>query len=223
MKIKLVLLVIAILLMALLFSGCFITRSERLRENERLNDIVNQLDEDMDRLNDHISRLKEDVEVYKSNLKECLEKAKEDKHEDDEAQDQVIMPSERTFEPDTMTLISTYSYDMNKDGSDDEINLYTSSLKDDSGNIMWDDGQYFILEVVSEGMSYELFNEYVQIGRVYFAVNDSDHTGIVLTVSTYSGFRFEYFSYNPEEDGFEKEVIYSSDDLNIMYTSMPWD
>jgi hypothetical protein len=122
-----------------------------------------------------------------------------------------------------MTLLDSYSYDIDKDGTDEEIKLYTAAQKDENGIMMWDDGQTFILDVDDGTVSYELFNEYVQIGRVYFAVEGGEKTGIILTVSTYAGIRMDYYGYSSDDTAFIKKTMFGTDDLNIVFSSFPWD
>ncbi len=222
MKFKLMALAITVLMFASVLSGCAIADSDSSGENERLNNLISELNEDMKGLNNLVDKLKEEIEGYKTSIKEFLEKEKE-KEEEKEEEPEIIKATGSSAEPGTWTLLDSYSYDLDKDGTDEAVNLYTSSLKDEKGNMMWDDGQYFLLEMVDGGIAFELFNEYVQIGRVYFAVNDDDTTGIILLVSTFAGIRLESFTYVPDETAFEHKQVFGSGDLNIVYNSMPWD
>lgn len=218
MKMKILVLVVSILVLPAILAGCVIRDSERIEENELLQNIIDELNEDIKGLNDLIDGLKEEAEDYKSRIQEFIEKNKEQEEEK-----KIIKASSGPVDPVSWTLLETYSYDFDKDGADEKLNLYTAALRDEKGVMMWDDGQVFILELNDGAVSYELFNEYVQIGRVYFAVSDGESAGITLIVSTYAGIRLEQFSYNADDAVFENEEIYSTGDMNIMYNSIPWD
>jgi len=222
MKIKIIALLVSILILPAIMTGCLIRNSERIGDNEKLDRLIDELNEDIKGLNDIVDRLKDEAEEYKSRIKEYIEKNKEQEDEE-EKEKELIAASAGLVDPGSWTLLETYSYDSDKDGTEEKINLYTSSAKDENGVIMWDDGQVFLLELNDGTVSYELFNEYVQIGRVFFAVSDGESFGITLIVSTFAGIRLEQFRYIADDAVFENEEIYSTGDLNIIYNSMPWD
>ncbi len=128
--------------------------------------------------------------------------------------------------PDTkaLSLLETYSYDVLGDSDNERISLYTSAAVDGKGNIMWDDGQRFILVVESESGHYTLFDEYVQLGRVYFMVGDRDGRHVVtIVVSTNAGMRIEEMSSSADEAVFKRVTVYEAHDSNIVFNTMPWD
>lgn len=129
------------------------------------------------------------------------------------------------------SVLNKYETDLNSDGVNDTVTLYTDAEKID-GEIYFNDGNTFSLIVAdgSDGGCYELFNDYVQLGNVHFQVADYFKDGKALPVitvyeSTGAVLKIMNFSFESEK-GFLKEKIYDSSEksdsgINLKYSTIP--
>ena len=69
------------------------------------------------------------------------------------------------------TKIEEINVDLDGDSKEDLLGLYTAAERDNEGNLMWDDGQNWLLLVQSGDNFYPLLSEYVQLGNVFFTVS----------------------------------------------------
>ena len=121
-----------------------------------------------------------------------------------------------------------YTADVNDDGEDDIITLYTSAQRDNRGEMMWDDTQEWVLRVETADGVYDLYDERIH-GYAYLSVSDAynkdkDQKLISLYISGNS-FR-EVRDYMYDSDKFTETVAYSTDDfaaegISEIYTSIP--
>jgi|GEM_PF-1674867 len=122
------------------------------------------------------------------------------------------------------TELAAYEGDLDGDGQDEQLLLYTSAERDSKGNIMWDDGQKWLLSVEDGSGFYPLFHEYVQLGSVYFNVAGFENSPIpkvTVLLSTGAGMTLNHYSYEPEQKGFRIEPVYDSKAVNRLFTSLP--
>lgn len=128
--------------------------------------------------------------------------------------------------------IGSYGYDIDADGIEENIRLCTSAQTDKNGNIIWDDGQDWVLEVTDGIETFTLFDENVKLGNVYFEIMDYyDESGkeipnIVLVKSSSASFSVIRYTFNSEKNVFEENVVLNSDTesvggINQRYTSFP--
>lgn len=128
--------------------------------------------------------------------------------------------------------IGAYGYDIDSDGIEENIHLYTSAQTDKKGNIIWDDGHEWVLEVTDGIETFTLFDEYVKLGNVYFEVSDyydadgNEIPTIVLIKSSSASFSVTKYTFNSEKNVFVEDVVLSSDSdsvggINQRYTSLP--
>ena len=101
------------------------------------------------------------------------------------------------------------------DGKTAVVKLYTSAQKDENGELMWDDGNTWILEAESNGDYYALINKYIQLGKVDFTAGEDENgnASITAVISTGTGITVEKYTYNGS--AFEGQVVYNSGILNI--------
>jgi len=122
------------------------------------------------------------------------------------------------------TELSDCSFDLDKDGQEDKIVLYTAAGRDEKGKLVWDDGQNWLLLIQSGDRYYPLLNEFVQLGSVYFTVfepYDGEMPKVSVIVSTGAGFMLTNYSFDREEQGFREEPVYQEDGINLLHSSLP--
>jgi len=124
-----------------------------------------------------------------------------------------------------------YLIDINCDGKDDKVILYTDAELTKDGLNKNDGNNWSLVVCDSSGKQfYELFKDYVQLGNVYFQVADyfiENKAVPVITFfeSTGAGLKIMNFTFE-EEKGFLKESIYDSSErsesgINLKYSSIP--
>ncbi|MDD2421695.1 MAG: hypothetical protein PHU78_06105 [Heliobacteriaceae bacterium] len=122
------------------------------------------------------------------------------------------------------TMLSEVYVDLNLDGKEEHLGLFTTAERDKKGNMMWDDGQKWLLVVQDEQKFYPLFSEYVQLGSVYFnvaAYGEKEPPKVTVIVSTGSDLKLTNYSYAKDKDGYQEEPLYDSKAINRIFTSLP--
>jgi len=122
------------------------------------------------------------------------------------------------------TKIDEFNVDLDGDSKEDMLGLYTAAERDERGNLMWDDGQNWLLLVQMEDKFIPLLSEYVQLGSVYFTVaKDSQDkiTKITIIVPTGANLKLVNYSYDQDKQGFIEEPIYSSSEDNFIHSTIP--
>ncbi|MGE5678904.1 MAG: hypothetical protein ACM3ZR_12690 [Pseudomonadota bacterium] len=129
-----------------------------------------------------------------------------------------------TLETEGMTLLTEFSADLDMDNSEEKIELYTAAGRDENGEMVWDDGQNWILAVRDGEKAYPLLSQYVQLGSVYFTVSNKGADqipNITVIVPTGASFSITGYSYDKEGDCYKGELLYRSADDNWLYSSIP--
>lgn len=101
------------------------------------------------------------------------------------------------------------------DGQTASVKLYTSAQKDENGELMWDDGNTWLLEAEINGDYYPLINKYIQLGKVNFTAGEDENgnASITAVISTGTGITVEKYTYNGS--AFEGQTVYTSGILNV--------
>ncbi|MHB1393937.1 MAG: hypothetical protein ACYCYE_12860 [Clostridia bacterium] len=123
-----------------------------------------------------------------------------------------------------MTKLREFSGDLDLDNIEEKIELYTAAERNEKGELLWDDGQNWVLVVRDGDKSYPLFSQYVQLGVVYFTVSNSGEgqmPNITVLVPTGASFSMMGYVFDKEKDGFKEESLYKSEDNNWIYSSIP--
>lgn len=151
-------------------------------------------------------------------LGEAIAQGKDE--ETDSSERNPISPTQKMIIED-YTLLDSYKFDINGDGTEEIIGLYTTAQRDSKGEIMWDDGQVWILAVHGVDKDYELYNNYVQLGSIQFYVFTADDTFHITTVeNTTAGLKLTDYVYNKSEDSFTPEIHYDVlGDVNMLHVS----
>lgn len=130
-----------------------------------------------------------------------------------------------SLDTEKMTKLREFSTDLDLDNIEEKIELYTAAERNEKGEMMWDDGQNWVLVVHAGDKSYPLFSQYVQLGMVHFTVSNSGEDQIPnITVLVPTGTSFSMMSYvfDEEKNGYSEELLYESKDNNWLYSSIPW-
>ena len=124
-----------------------------------------------------------------------------------------------------------YLTDINCDGKDDKVLLYTDAELTKDGLNKNDGNNWSLVVCDSSGEQfYELFKDYVQLGNVYFQVADyfiENKAVPVITFFESTGAVLKIINYTFKEGkGFLKENIYDSSvksrsGINLKYSTIP--
>ena len=124
---------------------------------------------------------------------------------------------------DSLTLLCSAEADFDKDGSEEEIELYTSAKKDSDGNIMWDDGQRWLLLVRKSDRDFVLYDDYIQLGNLEFwlySEEDGEGEYHISTIRPSSGgLFFSDYTYDVEKNVFIKKDIFQASGINLKFSS----
>jgi len=122
------------------------------------------------------------------------------------------------------TEVSKYEGDLDGDEIAETLQLLVGAERAPDGEIMWDDGQPWLLLVTDGDNYYPLLDEYVQLGSVYFTVAEpaeGETVDITVLVSTGAGLRLSKTAYNAAEQGYREEPVYTAEGINLLHTSLP--
>lgn len=121
---------------------------------------------------------------------------------------------------DGLNLVNSYEIDFNQDGKNEVVELYSSALLAEEGEVAYDDGQTWSL-IIREGEAF--FNlvppTYIQMGGLHYTLFENytdEAVHILVTNKSSANILFEDFSYNEEIQSFVKEIVYSADNINVL-------
>lgn len=123
-----------------------------------------------------------------------------------------------------MTKLREFSTDLDLDSKEERIELYTAAERNEKGEMVWDDGQNWVLAVRDVEKSYALLSQYVQLGVVYFTVSnigEGQMPNITVIVPTGSSFRMMSYVFDKGKSGYSETLLYESKDDNWIYSSIP--
>ena len=113
------------------------------------------------------------------------------------------------------TLYKKTTLDIDGDGEEEEIELYVNAGKMENGLFAWDDGQHWLLVVKDGEETYPLFDDYVQLGSIDFSTGRFDKKpGIVMIKSSHSDRSVQKFTYDKNENGYQKVTFYKKENTN---------
>lgn len=141
---------------------------------------------------------------------------------DSNSQEGLITAVDDSISTEELTLLDAYEYDFDDDGELESIELYTRAEKDEKGEIMWDDGQEWLLLVRDGEQKYILFNQYVQLGKiqywVYTAGKDNDFHITTIQPGSASLLLTEY-TFDKDKQAFKKKEIFNPENVNLLYNN----
>lgn len=150
------------------------------------------------------------------------EQAKENAVTEPEKTGRTVVKADESAAEDSWSTLKRYSCDLFETGEDAEIVLYTSAYTED-GEVIWDDGQNWVLEVSDgEGGYYTLLDRYVNNGNIYFEVSELENEKKAINVFIKTGAGLEVKQYTYGENGFVETSLYNSGSINTLYSSIPY-
>lgn len=115
------------------------------------------------------------------------------------------------------TLLEEYQVDFNNDSVEDKVELYAQVGVTEDGEYMWDDGQRWLLLARTGDSVYIIFDDYVQLGRLYVKLyesyeDNSVHLTTVLEVG--AAYVIKDYTYSSSDDNFKEELILEQSNIN---------
>ena len=117
-----------------------------------------------------------------------------------------------------LTLLESFNYDYDLDGTEEAINLYTSAQKNSDGEMMWDDGQIFKLIIHDDDKIFILFDEYVQLGKInYYVYLENDIFTITVISPRTASFTVTDYVFDKDTNSFlVNRLIEKITDINML-------
>ncbi len=147
-------------------------------------------------------------------------------------QKHIIKAQDKALGMERFSEVTSYIGDLDADGADEEIALYTSAERMNNGKFIWNDGQEWLLLIKDKiDGYYVLLDEFVQAGNVYFEVSDyymkdGAVPKISVTTSTGAGFSLKNYTFSKNFKGYESETIFDTKNvteagINRRFSSFP--
>lgn len=141
--------------------------------------------------------------------------------EDEDPISETRISSEDKLSTDDLTLLESFEFDINNDGSEEKIAMYANVEQGPDGEIYWDDGQDWLFLVEGQEEDYVLFNDYIQIGNLSFHVFTIDDDFYITTIqSTTANLQVNQYKFDPESNEFISTSEYqTSGNVNMIYST----
>lgn len=154
-----------------------------------------------------------------SNEDDDIKDVEPDEDKDDRYVEEIKPSTSISF--DGLTLLDEYIYDFNKDGQEESISMYVAAERDSNGQIMWDDGQRWVLVVHGDNKDYVLLDDYVQLGSIDFKVFTKENNFYITTIDSRTAeFKVSQYRYDSNKDIFLKTLpIEVMGNVNMLYNS----
>ncbi len=123
------------------------------------------------------------------------------------------------FLTDELTLLERIYDDLDQDGDDESIELYTSAQIAPDGMMEWDTGHRWVLLVRSGNQTYPLFDNWVQYGELQFWISSFNNNKIespqskdldrqiYVAVTTDVGFQLLNYYWDTKSLSYKKETV----------------
>jgi len=130
-----------------------------------------------------------------------------------------IIQSEETVITEGLTLLERMHTDVDSDGKDESIELYTSAQIGPDNLMMWDDGQQWLLLVRDDNKIFPLFKDYVQLGQLEFFVSvlntskitspaNTDLERHIYVINTSHGINMFDYQWDKESSCYKKIIAF---------------
>ncbi len=128
----------------------------------------------------------------------------------------IITKTEASAAQDNWTVID----EITPPRSGGTVRLYTSAQKE-GGNMVWDDGQQWLLEYEDDDGYYQLVSKYISNGSVYCDVFEDENGEWLINAYVITGAGTSVMQYSTGESGFEEQNIYDSGSANKIASTIP--
>ncbi|TCO68252.1 hypothetical protein [Marinisporobacter balticus] len=135
---------------------------------------------------------------------------------------QMIFESKDLIDTKNLTLLEKYRIDVDGDNEDEEVQLYTAAERDADGEIMWDDGQNWLMLVKDSDRAFVLFDGYIQLGelKLWIYTTDEDNKMHITTLQPSSASALvDDYIFVEEKQGFEKKILFNPKNVNMLHMS----
>lgn len=139
-----------------------------------------------------------------------------------ENETQIIFESKEQKSIENLTLLEQYNIDIDEDNEEENIMLYTSAEKATDGEIMWDDGQSWLMLVKDKDREFVLFDEYIQLGELKLWVYTAEENNKIHITTLQPGSASMHMSdyiFDKEKQYFEKKTIFNPKNINMLLFS----
>ena len=130
--------------------------------------------------------------------------------QDIDATESTTILSKSKVDVEGLTLLDSLIIDFDKDEDEETVELYTSAEKY-NGEIMWDDGQNWMLVVRDSDKDYVLFEDYVQLGGISFYAYFQDEDFVISTIqSGTANLKLTEFKFDKDENSFKSTIKFEA-------------
>lgn len=138
-----------------------------------------------------------------------------------EKPDSIVIEATNKVNTDGLSLLDSYEFDIDGNGNDEIISLYTTAEKDANGEIIWDDGQNWKLLVEGIDKDYILFDDYVQLGSIKFYAYTSQDSFYITTIQTGTAdLKLTEYNFDKQDNNFISKVKFEAvNNVNMLYSS----
>lgn len=143
------------------------------------------------------------------------------KEPSEEETNSVIIESTDKVSTEGLSLLDSYEFDVDGNGDEEIISLYTTAEKDENGEVIWDDGQNWKLLVEGADKDYILFDDYVQLGNIKFYAYTSDDDFYLTTIQTgTANLKLTEYHFDKQDNNFRSTVRFeATNNVNMLYSS----
>lgn len=124
---------------------------------------------------------------------------------------------------DLKTVLDSYEFDIDGDGTEEKIELMTSAERDSDGLMLWDDGQEWKLTVKKTETEFVLFDGRIQIGMLNHQIFEVDgKLHIIYTLNATAQLEFVHFEFDADRRAFIKknEYVNNQGNINVLHHTM---
>lgn len=131
------------------------------------------------------------------------------------------IPSVAKLSVEGLTILDEYEYDFKGNGEMAKIVTYTNAEKDENGEIMWDDGQRWLIVVHNGDVDYVLFDDYVQLGQINSYIYTIEDDFYIATLSSgTANLTLKSYLYDRTKDMFIETIPFNTQgNVNMMHST----
>ncbi len=131
----------------------------------------------------------------------------------------LITPIQDSTYLDGLNLFSSYEVDMDKDGNNETIEVYSQGEISEAGEYLMDDGQQWTLVLRKGDEIYPLFEKsYIQLGGleyiVYVDYNDYENIHIIVTYKSGAALIYYDCTYDEESGNIIRNEFYEANNIS---------